>query len=96
MKVSLNQTHLPPGINAGYYRLQNGAYMIDADLKDQIDAQNRPPGVDELEQTLAEVLFYSNVALDEAQKTQALSLINDAQSIADLKSRIETLEGGVS
>lgn len=28
-EVELDETHLPSGINAGYYRLQNGVYAVD-------------------------------------------------------------------
>ena len=96
VKVSMNQTHLPPGINAGYYRLQNDEYLLDEELKAQIDEKSTVPGVDRLEQTLAQVLLYANVALDEVQRTQALTFLEHAQLIADLKSRVEGLEGGVS
>lgn len=40
LKVSISQTSLPPGVNAGYYRLKNGTIILDQALKDQVDEEN--------------------------------------------------------
>ncbi|GAN11030.1 hypothetical protein MAM1_0453c10582 [Mucor ambiguus] len=42
-------TPLPMGINAGYYRYQNGNVTLDEALKAEVDKQNNPPGYNELE-----------------------------------------------
>jgi len=34
VEVELDQTHLPSGINAGYYRLNGNIYTLDEELKD--------------------------------------------------------------
>ncbi|CAM3358750.1 hypothetical protein HP548_02905 [Paenibacillus taichungensis] len=52
-EVELDATHLPAGINAGYYRLQDGALVLDQALKDKVDKASRPADYVELEQRLA-------------------------------------------
>lgn len=39
IEVELQETHLPAGINAGYYRLNGSVYSIDPVLKAESDAQ---------------------------------------------------------
>lgn len=51
--VELDTTHLPAGINAGYYRLQDGVPMLDQALKDEVDKASRPADYVELERRLA-------------------------------------------
>lgn len=45
VKITLNQTHLPAGINAGYYRMIDGQYLLDEQLKQEIE---KPAGYDKL------------------------------------------------
>ncbi len=52
VKATLDQTHLPAGINAGYYRLSGNTYTLDETLKAQIDSQNKPAGYDALKTQL--------------------------------------------
>jgi hypothetical protein len=40
VEVELQETHLPAGINAGYYRLNGSVYTLDEQLKAAVDAQN--------------------------------------------------------
>ncbi|WP_339241418.1 hypothetical protein MKX40_10675 [Paenibacillus sp. FSL R5-0517] len=47
-------TPLPIGINAGYYRLQDGVPVLDQALKDEADKASRPADYVELERRLAE------------------------------------------
>jgi len=37
--VELDETHLPAGINAGYYRLNNNVYTLDNDLFELISSE---------------------------------------------------------
>ncbi|WP_127549661.1 hypothetical protein [Paenibacillus amylolyticus] len=46
-------TPLPIGINAGYYRLQDGVPVLDQALKDETDKANKPIEYVELERRLA-------------------------------------------
>ncbi|WP_339307699.1 hypothetical protein [Paenibacillus sp. FSL R5-0519] len=46
-------TPLPIGINAGFYRLQDGVPVLDQALKDEADKASRPIEYVELEQRLA-------------------------------------------
>lgn len=39
VEVELDHTHLPAGINGGYYRLNGSVYSIDEQLKAISDAQ---------------------------------------------------------
>jgi len=39
IEVELNLTHLPPGINAKYYRLNNNVFVLDEDLKSIVDIE---------------------------------------------------------
>nr|WP_154957426.1 hypothetical protein [Paenibacillus xylanexedens] len=52
-EVDLDTTHLPAGINAGYYRLQDGVPVLDQALKDEVDKASGPADYAELEQRLA-------------------------------------------
>ncbi|MGE6576262.1 hypothetical protein ACQKFM_15200 [Paenibacillus xylanexedens] len=52
-EVELDTTHLPAGINAGYYRLQDGVPVLDPALKDEVDKASRPVDYVELERRLA-------------------------------------------
>ncbi|WP_427050365.1 hypothetical protein [Paenibacillus sp. TC-CSREp1] len=52
-EVELDLTHLPAGINAGYYRLQDGIPVLDSALKSAADAASRPSDYAELETRLA-------------------------------------------
>ncbi|MGP3788156.1 hypothetical protein [Paenibacillus sp. 1A_MP2] len=51
-EVELDTTYLPAGINAGYYRLQDGVPVLDQALKDEVDKASRPVDYVELEQRL--------------------------------------------
>ncbi|WFR60880.1 hypothetical protein P9222_20335 [Paenibacillus amylolyticus] len=51
-EVEIDTTHLPVGINAGYYRLQDGVPVLDQALKDETDKASRPANYVELEQRL--------------------------------------------
>lgn len=46
-------TPLPLGINAGYYRLQDGVPVLDQALKDEADKAMRPADYVELERRLS-------------------------------------------
>lgn len=37
VKVTLKESELPPGVNAGYYRLQDGFLILDESLKEGIE-----------------------------------------------------------
>ncbi|PZT54129.1 hypothetical protein [Paenibacillus silvae] len=52
-EVDLDTTYLPAGINAGYYRLQDGVPVLDLTLKEEVDKASRPADYVELEQRLA-------------------------------------------
>ncbi|MFR9710740.1 hypothetical protein ACL02P_15330 [Paenibacillus sp. MB22_1] len=39
VKVTMQQNELPPGVNAGYYRLLDGLLFLDEALKEELEAQ---------------------------------------------------------
>lgn len=45
IEVELTESHLPSGINAGYYRLFGSSYEIDENLKKEIE-QNNESGIE--------------------------------------------------
>lgn len=52
-EVEVNLVYLPVGVNAGYYRLQDGLPVLDQALKDEADKASRPADYVDLEQRLA-------------------------------------------
>ncbi|MFS0858343.1 hypothetical protein [Paenibacillus taichungensis] len=67
-------TPLPIGINAGYYRLQDGVPVLDQALKDEADKASRPADYLELEQRLA-AAEAENKKLAEESNTNQLALM---------------------
>ncbi|WP_339166099.1 hypothetical protein MKX75_16870 [Paenibacillus sp. FSL R5-0341] len=70
-EVELEKTFLPTGINAGYYRLQDGVPVLDQVLKDEADKASRPADYVELEQRLTAA--QSQLAQENAELRQAVS-----------------------
>ncbi|WP_178023013.1 hypothetical protein [uncultured Paenibacillus sp.] len=58
VKVTLQEAELPPGVNAGYYRLQDGFLILDESLKSEIEG---PP---ETELSDVTVLGMEHVKMD--------------------------------
>ncbi|WDQ31518.1 hypothetical protein PTQ21_24445 [Paenibacillus marchantiae] len=52
-EAELENTFLPVGINAGYYRLKDGVPVLDQALKEEADHASRPADYVELERRLA-------------------------------------------
>lgn len=73
-EVELDTTYLPAGINAGYYRLEDGVPVLDQALKDEADKASRPADYVELERRLAasEAL---NMQLAEESNANQLALM---------------------
>ncbi|WP_145148469.1 hypothetical protein [Paenibacillus xylanexedens] len=70
-EVEIDTTHLPVGINAGYYRLQDGVPVLDQALKDESDKASRPADYVELDQRLTAA--QSQLAQENAELRQAVS-----------------------
>ncbi|RUS47573.1 hypothetical protein [Cohnella sp. AR92] len=63
--VQLEVTHLPAGINAGYYRWNGTAYLIDEELRAQIEQASVDPTVAEKMAQLEERQNLMQAALDD-------------------------------
>ncbi|WFR64215.1 hypothetical protein P9222_08580 [Paenibacillus amylolyticus] len=70
-EYELDKTHLPAGINAGYYRLQDGVLVLDQGLKEEVDKASRLVDYVELEQRLTAA--QSQLAQENAELRQAVS-----------------------
>ncbi|SLJ92658.1 MULTISPECIES: hypothetical protein [unclassified Paenibacillus] len=70
-EVELGTMHLPAGINAGYYRLQDGVPVLDQALKDEADNASRPADYVELDQRLTAA--QTQLAQENAELRQAVS-----------------------
>jgi hypothetical protein len=64
------QTPLPIGINAGYYRWQDGQAVLDQALKDEVDKASRPADYVELEQRLAAAEVENKKLAEESNANQ--------------------------
>lgn len=52
-EVEFDTMHLPVGINAGYYRLQDGVPVLDTALRDEVLSANIPEDYAELKTRLS-------------------------------------------
>lgn len=84
-EVDLDTAQLPAGINAGYYRLQDGVPVLDQALKDEVDKASRPADYVELEKRLND--------LAQENKSLRMSDLDNKEAIAGLIELV--LAGGV-